>query len=316
MGRKLFVLGGTGFIGQEVVVQAVAAGHTVHALARSGASAAALGALGAQVVRGEADHPDQWAEQLRGADVLIDLVQPPLPKRLGSRAIARIVARREAFATALGAQLAAIPDAERPVWFAISGADDLEPDASGTISHDSPLRSPLRGFSRIGVPARRAAERAGVEMTFVYFGGMVYGPGKGFVEYVVDALRKRRARVVGSGENRLPVVHVTDAAGALVHLAGLPREQLAGRTFLAMDGSDVTQRQLFDETAALMGRKSPGSAPAGLVALIAGKPAAELMTFDAHADISALLATGFSLRYPTISEGVRQTLADLGELKG
>jgi nucleoside-diphosphate-sugar epimerase len=120
--------------------------------------------------------------------------------------------------------------------------------------------------------------------------------------------------VIGKGSNRLPIVHVTDAARALVHLAGLPREQLAGHTFLAADGADATLRELLAETATLMGRKPPGSAPVWLVSLIAGRCSAEAMTFDAHVDNSALLATGFEYRYPSIKEGVPQTLADLGEL--
>ncbi len=87
MSRTLFVLGGTGFIGREVVQEAVAAGYAVRALARSDDSATALAAAGAEPVRGDAAKPADWAMRLRGTDVLIDLVQPPLPKRLGASAV-------------------------------------------------------------------------------------------------------------------------------------------------------------------------------------------------------------------------------------
>lgn len=313
MTRTLFVLGGTGFIGREVVREAVAAGYTVRALARSEQTASTLAAAGAGPVRGDAARPAEWAEQLRGADVLIDLVQPPLPKRLGSAAVASIVRDRVAFSEAMGRELASIPTAERPVWFSISGADDLEP-RDGAISHASAHRRELRGFARIGLPVLRAVEGTGADVTRVYLGVMVYGPGKGFAEHFVDALKKGRARVIGKGTNRLPIVHVTDAARALVHLAGLPRDQLVGESFLAADGADATGRELLSETARLMGRKPPGAAPVWLVALIAGRTAADAMTFDAHVDNSALIATGFTYRYPSYREGVRQTLADLGEL--
>jgi nucleoside-diphosphate-sugar epimerase len=313
MSRTLFLLGGTGFIGREVVQEAVAAGYTVRGLARSDDSAAVLAAAGAEPVRGDAARPAQWATQLRGVDVLIDLVQPPLPKRLGASAVASIVRDRVAFSEALGRELMSIPPAERPVWFSISGADDLEPQ-DGVISHESPHRREPKGFARIGVPILRAVQGSGADVAYVYLGVMVYGPGKAFAEYFVNALKKGRARVIGKGENRLPIVHVTDAARALVQLAGLPREQLVGHSFLAADGADATGRELLAETARLMGRKPPGSAPVWLVALIAGRTAAEAMTFDAHVDNSALRATGFEYRYPSYREGVRQTLADLGEL--
>jgi uncharacterized protein YbjT (DUF2867 family) len=42
MARTIFILGGTGFIGQEVVGQAVAAGFEVKALARSEGSSSRL----------------------------------------------------------------------------------------------------------------------------------------------------------------------------------------------------------------------------------------------------------------------------------
>jgi uncharacterized protein len=107
-------------------------------------------------------------------------------------------------------------------------------------------------------------------------------------------------------------VHVTDAARALVHLADLPRSELAGRTFIVMDGADTTQRELLDETAAFMGVKRPGTVPAWLAALVAGSIAVETITLDAHTDASALLATGFHFRYPSHRQGVPATLAALG----
>ncbi len=313
MTRTLFVLGGTGFIGREVVSEAVAAGFEVRALARSDASVAALSAAGARAIRGDAATPSEWADQMRGADVLVDLLQPTFPKRLGGRAVAAIVRERIAFSQALGRELVALPEGERPLWLYISGADDLEP-AGGVVSHASDLRHELRGFARIGVPILHAVEGTGADITRIYFGVMVYGPGKAFAEHFVDALKKGRARVIGKGDNRLPIVHVTDAARALVHLAGLPREQLAGKVYVAADGADATGRELMSETARLMGRKPPGSAPTPIVALIAGRAAAEAMTFDAHVDNSALTESGFTYRYPSYREGVRQTLADLGAL--
>ena len=78
-----------------------------------------------------------------------------------------------------------------------------------------------------------------------------------------------------------------------------------------MDGADTTQREILDDTAALMGLKRPGTIPAWLAALVAGSIAVETITLDAHADPSALLATGFHFRYPSHHEGVVATLATL-----
>ncbi|HCI81177.1 MAG TPA: hypothetical protein DHW02_15980, partial [Ktedonobacter sp.] len=201
---------------------------------------------------------------------------------------------------------------QRPILFSISGADDLEPDAQGTINERSPLRSRLIGFGQIGIPVHRLIEASGIEATFVYFGNLVYGPGKIFANQYVSGLKSGSARIVGKGTNRLPLVHVTDAARALIHLAGLPPLELVGHTFIVADGADTTQRELLGYTAILMGVKQPGTAPAWLATLIAGITAVETITVDAHADSSALLKTGFHFRYPSYRQGVPATLSALG----
>lgn len=310
----LFLLGGTGFIGQEVIADAVGRGFEVRALGRSEAARARLAELGALPVPGDADDPNSWRDALRGADVLIDLLQPKLPKRISGGAIERISRERQGFTAGVLEAIKQLPDPERPLLFFVSGADDLEPDANGRIDHSSPPRADPAGFARIGVPVRRLIEASGVDAVYVYFGNLVYGPGKVFEDVMVNGLRKGRARVLGNGSNKLPLVHVTDAALALVHLAGLPREQLTGKTFLATDGSDTTQRELLDLTAELMGKKPPGSVPAWLAALVAGRAGIDTLTLDAQDDPAALLATGFGFRYPSAREGVPATLEQLGVL--
>ena len=52
-------------------------------------SAASLRAAGAEPVRGNAQEPT-WMEEARGADILVDLVQPTLPSRMSRRAIRRV----------------------------------------------------------------------------------------------------------------------------------------------------------------------------------------------------------------------------------
>ena len=296
-----------------MVSEALERGVAVRALARSESAASSLRAAGAEPVPGNALEPT-WIEEARGADILVDLVQPTLPSRMSRRAIRAVRDERLAATAAELAALERLPADERPLYLSAAGADDLEPDAAGTISHESPLRSGDEGFAMIGVPVRRLLERSSVESAFIHFGVMVYGPGKGFADIYVDGMRKGRAVVIGSGKNRLPLTHVTDAARALVHLAGLPRSEVAGRTFLATDGSDITQGELLDQTADLMGAKRPRRVPRAIASLVGGPVAVEAMTFDAHADNSAIHETGFEFRYPSPREGLPPTLEELGAL--
>lgn len=311
MSRAMFVLGGTGFIGHEVVIQAVQAGWQVKTLVRSEDRASQLRQVGAHPVLGDAYQPGTWIAEAAGNLALIDLTQPKFPKRLTRSALRSISTARQAMTRAGLEALRTLRPEERPIFFSVSGADDLQPDAQGTISERSRLRAHPRGFAYVGIPVRQLVEASGIDAVYVYFGNLVYGPGKVFADLYLAGLRHGSARVIGKGTNRLPLIHVTDAAHALVHLAGLPRADLVGRTFIAMDGADTTQRELLDDTAALMGVKRPGTIPAWLAALVAGSVAVETITLDVHADPSALLATGFHFRYPSHHEGVAATLASL-----
>src|SRR6266508_2557416 len=156
---RLFVLGGSGFVGREAVREAVAQGWKVTALARGAETAARLRALGADAVLGDARAPEAWIEAARGADAIVDLVQPELPPRIRPRDIAAVSRAREEMTRALLAGLRALPAPERPLLLSVSGTDDLAPDADGRIGASSPLRAPPPGFGHVGVPVRRLARR-------------------------------------------------------------------------------------------------------------------------------------------------------------
>jgi nucleoside-diphosphate-sugar epimerase len=303
----------------------VKAGWQVKGLVHAEKHAETLHKIGAVPVVGDVHQPQTWIAEARGATAFFDLVQPKFPLRLSRKAIKAISAERQAMTRSMLNALKSLPVDQRPLFISVSGADDLQPDAQNVISNDSALRVQPRGFGHIGIPIRRLIEASGLDATYVYFGNLVYGPGKVFAEQYVAGLKQGRARVVGNGKNRLPIVHVTDAARALVHLAGLVQAQVnvqgmaalaetnvVGRTFLAIDGVDTTQRMLLDATADAMGVKRPGSAPTWLAAFVAGSIGVETITLDVHADNSALLATGFEFRYPSYREGVPATLQALG----
>ena len=312
MDKKMFILGGTGFIGREAVKQAVLAGWQVKALVRSEEVANKIKQMGANPILGDISQLDTWITEASGNSILIDLTQPKFSKRLGHHAIMAISAERQVMVRVILAGLQSLPAVERPIFFSVSGADDLQPDEQGVITEHSPLRNHLYGFSHIGIPGRRLIEASGVAATFIYFGNLVYGPGKVFADQFITGLKNGSTFIIGKGTNHLPLVQVVDAARALVHLATLTRSELNGRTFIVMDGAHTTLRELLYDTAALMGVKRPRTIPAWLAALVAGSIAVETITLDAYADHSALLATGFLFQYPTHKQGVPATLSTLG----
>jgi nucleoside-diphosphate-sugar epimerase len=73
---KIFVTGGSGFVGKRLIRRLMREQHEVSALARSGLATSLLEQLGARVIRGTLDDIDEWEAQLEGHDVVIHLAAP------------------------------------------------------------------------------------------------------------------------------------------------------------------------------------------------------------------------------------------------
>jgi hypothetical protein len=65
---RIFVTGGTGFIGTQLIKRLIADGHEVHALGRSEGSRETVRLLGATPIVGSLADIDLWKESLRGCD--------------------------------------------------------------------------------------------------------------------------------------------------------------------------------------------------------------------------------------------------------
>jgi len=308
--RKLVVLGAAGFIGREVLITARAQGFAVHALARSEAQAVELRELGAIPIIGDVRESERFSAALVGADAVIDLIQPRLPARLTEGVIRRVSAERVTATRSLLAALGALSPTVRPLLFTVSGMADLAKDETGVLSAESRPRSSPSGFARIGLPVRELVQSSGIPAAFVHL-GTVYGPGKSFAARVLPGLARGKVPVVGSGENRMALIHVTDAARALVHLATLDPTRIQGKTWLLADGAGSSQGEFLAHGAALMHGPVPRRLPRWLVSLVAGSVLASTMSEDSPIDNSALLASGFRFTHPSHRTGLPATVRAL-----
>lgn len=290
----LFVLGASGFVGSAVVDAALREGLKVGAWARSETQAAELRRRGVAVCA---------PPSIPTSKVIIDLIQPKLPERLTEAALEQ--AARYRVETTRGVLRALPPGA---LLFSVSGCDDFE---GGMVSHHSRFFSGKpKGFARIGLSVRAEVLAALRPFASIHL-GTVYGPGKAFAAKLFPQLAKGRLPVVGDGANRLPLIHVEDAARALVHLTTRRTEQLTRHPWIATDGTATTQRELLELGAQLLGAPRPKSVPRWLASFVAGSVAAASFSRDVPTDSSALIQTGFSFRFPSIATGLPASIARL-----
>src|ERR1700694_483532 len=76
-GMKVFVTGGTGYIGSAVALRLKKAGHDVSALVRSKEKGAALQGAGVKLVAGDLGTPAEYAAAAYGAQAFVHTAHDP-----------------------------------------------------------------------------------------------------------------------------------------------------------------------------------------------------------------------------------------------
>lgn len=205
---RIFVTGASGWIGSAVVPELIEAGHQVVGLARSDASAAALGAAGAEVVRGTVDDLGVLRDAAAASDGVIHLAFKHDIAFSGDFQGAAEADRRavEAFGDALAGT-------DRPFVLA-SGVSGLAPGRVAT-ERDVPaydgspfsLRAATAG-AVLGFASR------GIRSSVVRLSPTCHGEGdNGFMTMLVNVAREKGVSgYIGDGANRWPAVHRLDAA--------------------------------------------------------------------------------------------------------
>ncbi|TXS48070.1 SDR family oxidoreductase [Streptomyces sp. uw30] len=205
---RIFVTGASGWIGSALVPELIDAGHQVVGLARSSASADALTAAGAEVVRGTVDDLDVLGEHAAASDGVVHLAFKHDIAFTGDYQGAAEADRRavDTFGDALAGT-------DRPFVLA-SGLVGLKP---GQVSTERDLPtidgSPTSVRAATAAAALALASR-GVRSSVVRLAPTCHGEGDiGFMATLVGIARAQGVSgYLGDGTNRWAAVHRLDAA--------------------------------------------------------------------------------------------------------
>ena len=264
---RVFVTGGTGFIGGHVVRMLRERGDEVLALVRSPEKAQGLAAAGAELVEGDVSDRSRLAAAMAGCDATIHgaaIYEVGIPK---SRREAMCQANVEGTQNVLGAALdAAIP---RVVYISTVGAFGNTKGNVVDESYEHPGDRFTSYYEETKYEAHQIAKgliEEGLPCVIVQPGG-VYGPddhstlGKQILDFVSG-----RMPLVPFPELGMNMVHVEDVASGV--LLALDKGEV-GEAYIL--GSDVvTMRELMNTTAKVAGKREPrGNLPTGLLKAIA-----------------------------------------------
>jgi len=298
---RVFLAGGTGAIGVPLIRALIAAGHQVTALTRHPDRAAQLKALGATPAI--ADALD--AESLRRAvveakptHVIHQLTALPKggPKRARDLEPTNRL-RTEGTRNLIDASVAAGAKRILVGSFALFREDHIADVPSEMRAGAEAVRS----LESQTLEASRSGRIEGVVLRY----GLFYGPENPSTIEMIAMAKRRMLPAIRGDQGLLPCIHVDDAAAATV--LALDRAPAAG-VYDIVDDQAVSLSDIARTIAAEAGAPVPFAVPSWVPKLFMPYMARVLAVRLPLSNVKARAELGWRPRYPTMREGLAQTL--------
>jgi NADH dehydrogenase len=293
---KVFLTGGTGFVGSEVLRQLVAAGHGVRTLLRPGSEQKLAVRENVEVQHGDATEPHTLTGALAGCDAVIHLIG--IIREFPARGITFERLHVEATRNVLDAARA--QGVQRYLHMSSNGANP----AGSTSYHRS--KGQAEGVVR-------ASDR---DWT-IFRPSLIFGPKGEFVSMLADLIRKTPiVPVIGDGRYRLQPVALAQVAESFVRALAMP--ETVGQTYHLGGGMSHSYDEILDLTGKALGHEHINKAHQPLFMV---KPMIKLMEHAEHFPITldqvemllqgnvcdtTAWATTFGIQPASYAEGIGQ----------
>jgi uncharacterized protein YbjT (DUF2867 family) len=231
--HRVFVTGGTGFVGRAVIHALRAAGHAVRCLVRRGSERDLRGLEAIERVEGDVLIQHSLDEAVPGCDTVVHLVG--IIREHPARGVTFERIHVDGTANVLNA--AAIAGVRRIVHMSALGS---RPGARSRY-HQSKWR------------AEETVRNSPLDWT-IFRPSIIYGPGDGFITPLMRVARRLPViPVIGTGHARLQPVPVEQVAEAFAQ--AVTRPDTAGKVYEACGPAAYTLTEVLDLVAAALGRR-------------------------------------------------------------
>lgn len=301
---KVFITGGTGFVGGYMTEKFSQLGHEVSVLTRSAAKSRKL-PVGASFVEGDTGKPGPWQEKVAECDVIINLAGASIFTRWTEEARRNIMDSRVTTTRNLVDALAAREG--RPTVLLSASAvgyyggreDDEILDESSSPGNDF-----LAQIGREWEAEARKAEAFGVRVVLCRF-GIVMGKNGGALGKMVPAFKYFLGSALGSGRQWFSWIHQEDLFRIMVFLAENSR---IGGPVNCTAPHPVRNEEMTRLLAKALHRfLIMPDVPAVVMRILLGE-FAEVFLKGQRVIPGRLLDEGFQFKFPTLSEAFQDLL--------
>jgi uncharacterized protein (TIGR01777 family) len=293
---KVFIVGGTGFVGVNLANRLRARGDDVTVMGRSPDRPRGLAAA-VSVVAGDATIPGVWQEHIAGHEAVVNLAGASIFTRWTAEAKTAI--RQSRILTTRNV-VDALPATGGVTLVSTSAVGYYGFHADEELGEDA---GPGDDFlARLCVDWEAEALRArdrGARVVITRF-GIVLGPGGGVLGQMAPIFRAFLGGPLGSGRQWFSWIHVEDLFGALLHLVGRPASAGA-YNFTAPE--PVTNRRLARELGRVLHRPAFVPAPRLAVRLVLGE-FGDVLLNGQRVLPRRLLAEGYRFDHPGLGSAL------------
>jgi uncharacterized protein (TIGR01777 family) len=298
----IFITGGTGFVGSNMAAHLHGRGHRITAVSRSaGKNRRRLD--GCRYISADTTRPGKWQEELKGADVVVNLAGATIFKRWTAGYKKQIYDSRILTTRNV---VAALPQDRNVVLCSASGAGYYGSRGDVVLTEDDkPGDDFLAGVSVAWEKEALQAADERIRVAVMRF-GVILGEHGGALAKMIPAFKSFLGGPLGNGRQWFPWIHIDDLTAA-VEFVIEHREIEGALNFCAPN--PVRNRDLAKAIGAVLKRPAFMPAPAFMIRMVMGEFGGVLL--DSQRTVpDKLQLHGFDFQYPDINSAVQAIVGE------
>jgi len=295
---KVFMTGGTGFVGTYLAQRFLSEGHSVTILTAN-AGEQALKINGLSYLEGNPTLEGEWQKAVAGHDVIINLAGASIFSRWTEKQ--KNILRSSRMLTTRNLVNALPENARHITFFSTSAVGYYGFHADEELTEASPAGTDF--LARLAEDWEREARKAQQKDARVIITrfGIVLGKSGGALGQMIPLFKFFLGGPLGSGRQWFSWIHMHDLADAFIFL--LTKKDISGSVNVCSP-QPVRNRELGDAIGRVLHRPSFMPAPGFMIKLILGEFGSVLLEGQ-RVIPRRLLDAGFKFRYPDIDEALK-----------